>query len=184
MRWLYAWIFKHLGWRVIDRENLPNASKYILLVAPHTSNWDFLVGVGARAEIRFYPRYLAKKELFIWPLGWLFRRLGGYPVERKNKTNFVEQLKDIFNRKDSFILTITPEGTRSFNPNWRTGFFYLAQQTGVPIVPVAFDYSRKEVVIGEAKHAEGQVEPFIQELKTWYSQFKGKLPENGVRLTP
>lgn len=180
MRFLYKFFFKLLGWKVEGQ--LPKEhKKYILIVAPHTSNWDFMVGLGARAVLEFDPKYAGKKELFVWPFGWLFRRLGGFPVERKESTNFVQTMAEIFRDKEEFILTITPEGTRSYSEKWKTGFYYIAKEAQVPILPVAFDYPTKTVVLGELVFADQNVEDVVDHLHDWYSQYKGKNPENGVR---
>ena len=179
MRKIYAFLFKALGWTIEVSWPIPY-KKYILIVAPHTSNWDFLIGVGARAVLGFNPRYAAKKELFVWPMGWLFRKLGGYPVERSAKTNFVQNFTKTFKKESEFILTLTPEGTRSFNDEWKTGFYYLSQSADVPFVPVAFDYKTKRVVMHEPMFTEKTVEETIHYLKTWYSQFEGKNREWGV----
>lgn len=180
MRKFYAFVFDLLGWKIAGEKPAYHIKKYIIIVAPHTSNWDFLVGVGARAKLDFYPRYVAKKELFIGPLSWLFKRLGGYPVDRSSKKNLVDQMVDLFNKEDEFILTITPEGTRKHNPKWKTGFFFIAQKADVPIVPVAFDYANKQVVIGNLLKAEGDIDLFVKNIKNWYSQFTGKHPEQGI----
>lgn len=153
----------------------------MLVVAPHTSNWDFMVGLGARAELKFNPKYIAKKELFFWPLGIILRKLGGYPVERSQSTDFVSEMAMLFDREKEFVLTITPEGTRSYNPNWKSGFFYIAKKANVPVVPVAFDYANKRVVMGAPRKAEGEVEDFIKDLKKWCYQFKGKRQNQGIR---
>ncbi|MCB9262466.1 MAG: 1-acyl-sn-glycerol-3-phosphate acyltransferase [Flavobacteriales bacterium] len=179
MRKLYKFIFKQLGWKVAGR--LPvNHKKYVLVVAPHTSNWDFFVGLGARATFNFWPQYAAKSDLFFWPLGWILKRLGGYPVVRSKNTNFVQSFADIFKKEKEFILTITPEGTRSYNPDWKTGFYYIAKEANVPIVPVAFDYKTKTVTMREPMNTDMSVEETIDELKKWYSHFQGKNPQNGV----
>lgn len=149
-------------------------------MAPHTSNWDFLVGLGARAVLNFDPKYVGKKELFRWPFGGLFKALGGYPVERTKQTNFVQAVANIFEKEDDFILTITPEGTRSRVDNWKTGFYYIAEKANVPILPVAFDYSTKTVVLGELKTTDQDVDTMISDLKQWYRQFRGKHPHKGV----
>ena len=154
-----------------------------MVVAPHTSNWDFLVGVGARAVLNFNPRYAAKKELFVWPIGWLFKRLGGYPVERNINTNFVKNFVEVFNKEEDFILTLTPEGTRSYNDDWKTGFYYLAKAADIPIIPVAFDYPTKTVVMHEPIWANEPVDDLIKKLKRWHSQFKGKNASQGVLKT-
>jgi len=180
LRKIYAFIFKALGWTIDATWPIPY-KKYILIVAPHTSNWDFLVGLGARAVLQFNPQYAAKKELFVWPIGWLFRKLGGYPVERSANTNFVQNFTEIFKNSEEFILTITPEGTRSYKENWKTGFYYLSQSANVPIVPVAFDYKAKRVVMHEPIFTDKPADETIQYLKNWYSQFEGKNPEWGVK---
>ena len=180
MRKIYIFFFKLLGWKIEANWPIPH-KKYLLVVAPHTSNWDFFVGLCSRAVLQFNPRYLAKKELFAWPIGWLFRKLGGYPVERSTNTNFVQNVVAIFNKEDSFILTVTPEGTRSYNDNWKTGFYFIAKEANIPIVPVAFDYKSKTVVIHEPIWTNKPVEEVIYDLKVWFSQFTGKNPEWGVK---
>ncbi len=179
LREIYRFIFKLAGWRTVG--SLPQYKKYIIIVAPHTSNWDFLLGLGSRAVYDFNPRYVGKKELFVWPLGGLFRKLGGYPVERKKNSNFVQSIVEIFNKEEEFILTITPEGTRSYNDNWKTGFYYIAKELDIPIIPVAFDYKNKQVIMGDVVRTTKEVEEVVSDLKVWYSQFEGKNPENGVR---
>jgi 1-acyl-sn-glycerol-3-phosphate acyltransferase len=180
LRRLYIFLFKLFGWKIEVKWPIPY-KKYILIVAPHTSNWDFLIGLCSRAQLRFNPQYAAKKELFVWPVGWLFRKLGGYPVERDTRSNFVQSFVEVFNKEEAFILTLTPEGTRGYNENWKTGFYYIAKQANIPIVPVAFDYKTKRVVIHEPIWAEAPVEEMILDLKKWFSGFTGKNPENGVR---
>lgn len=180
MRSLYTFFFRLLGWKVEGQ--LPkNQKKYILIVAPHTSNWDFLVGLGARAVLHFDPKYAGKKELFVWPFGWLFRRLGGFPVVRNESSNFVQSMADVFREKENFILTITPEGTRSYSANWKTGFYYIAKEANVPILPVAFDYPTKTVVLGELIYATKELDMILKDLHTWHQQYQGKNPADGIR---
>jgi 1-acyl-sn-glycerol-3-phosphate acyltransferase len=180
LRWVYKFLFKALGW-TIEIGRPITQKKCILVVAPHTSNWDFLVGLGARAELNFNPRYAAKKELFAWPFGWVFRKLGGYPVGREASTNFVETVVSVFKKEEEFILTITPEGTRSYNEAWKTGFYYIAKEAEIPIIPVAFDYKSKQVVVHEPMRMTEPVEEVIYKLKKWFSQFEGKNAMKGVK---
>ena len=181
MRKIYQFFFRFSGWTVSGE--LPKEyKKYILIVAPHTSNWDFLIGIGVRAVLDFFPRYVGKKALFVWPIGGLFKKLGGYPVERSKSTNFVQSIVDIFNKEEAFILTITPEGTRDFNDQWKTGFYFIAKQANIPIVPVAFDYKTKTVVISEPIFPIKPVDEMVIDLKKWFSKFEGKIKEYGVRF--
>jgi 1-acyl-sn-glycerol-3-phosphate acyltransferase len=102
-----------------------------------------MVGEWARSKLRFKSWYVAKKEIFIWPFSYLFKALGGYPVDRKKSTHFVDQILEIYNSKEEFNITLTPEGTRDFNPNWKTGFYAIAIKANIPIQMVAFDYVKK-----------------------------------------
>jgi 1-acyl-sn-glycerol-3-phosphate acyltransferase len=175
------WLFESVwGWKV--EGNTPTIPKYLIVVAPHTSNWDFIIGVLIRKFTDgFNPRYLAKKELFVWPLGYFFRALGGYPVERSKNTNFVEGLMKVYNREERFATTITPEGTRRYNVKWKTGFYYVAKNANVPIIKVAFDYGTKTVFIDEPYHITQGVDETIIEFKKYFSQYKGRNPKDGVK---
>lgn len=173
-------LFRLLGWKQIGQ--LPDEKKYLIVVAPHTSNWDFPVGVLFRKQAKgFDPKYVAKKELFIFPLGYFFRWLGGYPVERSKNTNFVDGVVKLYDEKESFITTITPEGTRSYNPNWKSGFYYIAQKANIPILRIAMDYGKKQIVIDDLYYIHGSVEETIVEFKQFFSKYKGKHPNKGVK---
>jgi 1-acyl-sn-glycerol-3-phosphate acyltransferase len=125
-------------------------------------------------------RFLGKSSLFRPPLGWLFRALGGYPVDRNKSSDVVEQVAGIFKKEDHFILAIAPEGTRKKVDKLRTGFYYIAKKAGVPIIPCGFDYQKKEVVIGEPFYPSDDVQEDIAALTTFYSKIKGKNPELGI----
>jgi 1-acyl-sn-glycerol-3-phosphate acyltransferase len=181
MKRLAKWLFESVwGWRVVGP--IPTIPKYLIVVAPHTSNWDFLIGVLFRRYTEgFNPKYLAKKELFTWPIGYLFRALGGYPVERSKNTNFVDSLVEVYNREDKFVTTITPEGTRSYSKKWKTGFYYVAKKANIPLVRVAFDYGTMNVIFSDPYYISKGVEDTVDEFKQYFSQFKGKNPEDGVK---
>lgn len=169
-----------LGWKVNGRK--PDLTKYVIIVAPHTSNWDFFVGWGARNVIGFRPNFLAKNSLFKLPfIGWFLKFIGGVPVDRSKHTNMVDQVVELYKTKEEFIMTITPEGTRSYSPTWKTGFYRIAHQAGVPIVKIGFDYGTKTVFIDEPYYTRGEMEDEIEELKTYFKQFTGRNPENGVK---
>ncbi len=181
LSWLSKFILiKLAGWRV--EGEVPDLKKYLIVVAPHTSNWDFPIGVLFRKFTpNFNPKYLAKKELFVFPFGYFFRWLGGYPVERSKNTNFVDSIVEAYNTNDSFITTITPEGTRSFSPEWKTGFYYIARQAEVPVVRVAIDYSTKRIIVAEPYTITKDLCDTVIEFKKYFSEFKGKNPEDGVK---
>lgn len=179
MKRFYSFCFRLFGWKLKGAK--PDLKKYIIIVAPHTSNWDFFVGLAARSMAEIKSQYLAKKSLFVIPIvGWFMRSVGGHPVDRSKRTNLVDQVVDVFNAQDEFVITITPEGTRSYNPEWKTGFYRIAAKAGVPIVMVAFDYQRKEVVINKPMYVTGDLDADIEKIKAYYRTIPGKYPEKGV----
>ncbi|MFM9945271.1 MAG: lysophospholipid acyltransferase family protein [Bacteroidia bacterium] len=179
LRPLFILIFeKILGWRIVGKK--PDFKKFVMVVAPHTSNWDFMVGSWARSSLRLNAWYVAKKELFVWPLGYLFRALGGFPVDRKKHTNLVDQIVEIFNSQTEFNITITPEGTRSYSPEWKTGFYQIALKANIPIQMVGFDYKKKLVALAEPFFPSGDLNKDMEMMKSYFRQFKGKYPEKGI----
>jgi 1-acyl-sn-glycerol-3-phosphate acyltransferase len=130
LRLLALLLMRLTGWRVEGR--LPDLPKFVLVGAPHTSNWDFLLFLGAVFVLRADVRFMGKAELFRSPLGWFFRYCGGYPVDRKKPTGLVEQMVEAINQADTFILTITPEGTRGYVTDWKRGFYHIATGAGIP----------------------------------------------------
>jgi 1-acyl-sn-glycerol-3-phosphate acyltransferase len=132
-----------IGWKTIGE--LPeNEKKMIIIVAPHTSNWDFIMGVIIRGAMGFRANFLGKKTLFKKPFGFIFNGLGGIPVDRSASQNMVDQVVDIINRRSSFILAIAPEGTRGKVKKWRTGFYYIALKAKIPIIMCQLDYENRE----------------------------------------
>jgi 1-acyl-sn-glycerol-3-phosphate acyltransferase len=180
LRPLYLFLFKLFGWK-INGGFPPELEKYIVAVAPHTSNVDFLVGVAARSILRMKnTKFLAKSPLFKPPFGWIFRWLGGYPVDRSKSADLVQQAADIFNGEEHFILAITPEGTRQKVDKLRTGFYYIAKAASVPIIPCGFDYEKKEVIIGRPFYPSADVVTDIQTLTSFYKSIRGKNPARGI----
>lgn len=178
-RIFYEFWFDLFGWKVQGKK--PELKKYVIVVAPHTSNWDFFVGLAARNIVGLKSNFLAKKSLFDTPIvGWVLRQLGGHPVDRSRNTNMVDQVVALFDAHEEFVMTLTPEGTRSYNPNWKTGFYRIAHQAGVPIVLVGFDYEHKVVEFKEPFYPSGDIEPEIEQIKAYYRTIKGRHPEKGV----
>ncbi|REJ82543.1 MAG: acyltransferase [Bacteroidetes bacterium] len=170
---IFAFIFKILGWK-IEGDVPRDIPKYLIIVAPHTSNWDFFVGLAVRSILKFPSRYLAKKELFIPPFGWIFRKLGGYPVDRSKSTNMVDDVVSIFKKEDSFILAITPEGTRKNVRRWKTGFYHIAVKAGIPIVLSGIDYKLKKVVFSKPMNPCGELEKDAVIIDKFFETFSGK----------
>jgi 1-acyl-sn-glycerol-3-phosphate acyltransferase len=166
------WLFALRGWKVLGPR--PTVPKGIWVIAPHNSNWDFPVGVGARAELRIWIQYLAKKELFTWYAGWLFRLLGGKPVDRSRANNLVDAVVDVLNQHERLHICITPEGTRSNVSKLKTGFYYMALKSGVPLILTGFDYPRKAVVLSEPIYMTGNFDADIRQVYDFFSRIQGK----------
>jgi len=177
---LYLLIFKILGWK-IEGEFPTQVKKYIVAVAPHTSNWDFPLGVMTRSILQMKHTYfLGKDSLFKPPFGWFFRWLGGYPVDRSKNHDMVQQVIKIFNQHENFIIGVAPEGTRKKVEKLRTGFYFIAKGAGIPIIPVGFDFSKKRVVISKPFYPSENQEADFESLKAFYRTMKGKNPELGI----
>jgi 1-acyl-sn-glycerol-3-phosphate acyltransferase len=178
-KFLY-WLLKQFGWK-IDQSAPTNVNKAVVVVGPHTSNWDFIIGKIAFAHYKVNAKFLIKKELFFPPLGWILKALGGIPVDRKRNNNITEQAVRYFRENEKCYLVFTPEGTRSYNPNWKKGFYYIAQSAKVPIYIAYMDYKNKTGGFHSLFEPTGNVDADIKYIKTVLSQFTGKVPENGVR---
>ncbi len=180
MRLIFQWIFKLLGWKITG--DIPvHLRKYIIAVAPHTSSWDFPLGVMTRSILRIErTRFLGKDSLFKPPFGWFFRSLGGYPVDRSGRHDVVQQAVDIFNAHDDFILALAPEGTRKKVEKLRTGFYFIAKGANVPIVPVGFDFATRSIVVGNPMMPTDNFDQDMDYLLTFYRKMKGKNPALGL----
>jgi 1-acyl-sn-glycerol-3-phosphate acyltransferase len=178
-KFLY-WLLKQFGWK-IDKYTPANVNKAVVVMGPHTSNWDFVIGKIAFAHYRVNAKFLIKKELFKPPMGWLLKAMGGIPVDRKKNNNITEQAVRYFNENDKCYLVFTPEGTRSYNDHWKKGFYFIAQNANVPIYIAYIDYKNKKGGFHSLFEPTGNVDADIRYIKTTLSQFTGKVPENGIR---
>lgn len=168
-------LYRLMGWQV--NVQIPLPKKYIIALAPHTSNWDFVLGqLYSRAE-GFRCGFMMKKEWFFWPLGPIFRRMGGVPVQRSKHTSLTDQLADIARRQDTFNLCITPEGTRKPVTEWKRGFYYIALKAEIPILLFGLDYVKKRIVCTRAITPTGDIETQMKEIKDYFREFQGKHPE-------
>ncbi|EFV05380.1 MAG: 1-acyl-sn-glycerol-3-phosphate acyltransferase [Prevotella salivae] len=172
-RWL---LYKKLGWTKCVTVAHPD--KFIICLAPHTSNWDFIIGqLYAQAE-GFKINFLMKREWFFWPLGVIFKSLGGIPVWRSKHTSMTDNLAETAKTKDSFKLCITPEGTRSPNTEWKKGFYFIALKAEIPILLYGVDYEKKKIVCTDSFTPSGNIDEDMPKIKSYFKDFKGKKPEN------
>lgn len=168
---------KIIRWRV--EGSLPtDHKKYVLIVAPHTSNWDFILFIFAVSVLRLQPSVLIKHTLFIGPLGWFLRYCGAIPVNRKQAGSLVTYISDIYAAKEEFVLIITPEGTRSPNAKWKRGFHHVATTAGVPILVVYVDSARRKIGVKGLMQPSEDIDADIQTLKTFFDTKKGLKPQN------
>ncbi|MCO6176346.1 1-acyl-sn-glycerol-3-phosphate acyltransferase [Flavobacterium sp. NRK F10] len=174
---LYKFIFFRLmGWKITGLFPA-DIKKCIIIVVPHTSWNDFFIGVFTRGILNLEMNFVAKKELFTFPLGFYFRWMGGAPLNRAKNENKVDAIASIFDKKEVFRLAIAPEGTRKKVTDWKTGFYYIAQKANVPIMPVAFDYEHKEVKIFEPYYLTSDKDKDFDFLQNLFRGIKGKYPE-------
>lgn len=153
--------------------SIPDVQKAVIIVAPHTSNIDFFVGVAAMFALGIRVTFLGKHTLFFWPLGPVMRWLGGIPVDRRGSSGVVDATVALFRARESLILALAPEGTRSSVSRWKTGFYHVAREAAVPIVPVALDYRDRTVRLGPRFDPTGDLEADLARLGAFYSDAAG-----------
>jgi len=155
----------------------PPGPKSVVLVYPHTSNWDFPLGVLFKARHRMILNWAGKDTLFRWPLKGFFIWLGGVPINRRENTGMIKQLIDIFAQNESFCMCITPEGTRSRSEHWKTGFYQLALATGVPVGLGFIDYGNRRIGIERWISLSGDEETDLALFRAYYADKTGCYPE-------
>ncbi len=171
---LYKLIFCSLfRWKIVGKME-GSIQKSVLMVLPHTSMFDFFVGMFARGIIGLEMHYVAKKEFFRFPFGSWFRWMGGAPLDRTGNRNKVDEIVSIFHKRKIFRMAIAPEGTRSKVETLKTGFYYIALKANVPIIPIAFDYGKKEVNLGQPFYPTGNLESDLKQLMTHFVGATGK----------
>lgn len=172
------------GWKV--ETDAPDIAKYVLVVYPHTSNWDFPIGYLGKMSLALKLRWVGKHTLFHWPYGWLMRALGGISVDRRSRNNVSQQLAEVYCDHDEMIIAITPEGTRSYVPHWKSGFYYIAQAANVPIALAYIDYRRKRMGIGEPFMPSGDIEADFERIRAFFADKTACYPDKAgaVELPP
>ena len=181
-RSLYQFIFFRLmGWKIEGAFD-ENIKKSVAMVLPHTSWHDFYLGIFTRGICNLEINFIGKKELFRFPFGYYFRWMGGEPIDRSTCLNKVDAIVNVFEKLDEFRLAIAPEGTRKKVDELKSGFYYIALKANVPIIPVAFDFGRKRVSIGEPFHPSGNYEADLKILLQHFKGVLGKIPELGFSV--
>ena len=163
------------GWKVRSETNVP--AKFVCVAAPHTSNWDLPFMLAAAYALRLRASWVGKHTIFRFPWGWLFRRLGGIPVDRRAPQSLVNQLAAEFKRRDYLILAVAPEGTRRKVDIWKSGFYHLANESGVPIGLGYLDYEKKTCGLGMFVMPTGNIKEDMDRIRAFYRDIRGKYPE-------
>ncbi len=171
-------LFDWLGFSENVTEPLPD--KCVIALAPHTSNWDFIIGKLYTTAIGENNMFLMKKEWFFWPLGILMKRIGGIPVHRNKKMHVTDTVADQAKQTDVFRICVTPEGTRKANAEWKKGFYYIALKANIPILLYGLDFKTKSIVCTKTIIPNGDVDNQLLEIKDYFRNFTGKNPEQFV----
>jgi 1-acyl-sn-glycerol-3-phosphate acyltransferase len=171
MRKIAQKFLERQGWKTVGP--LPDLDKFVMIAAPHTSNWDllYMLAVGIAMDIRV--NWIGKHTLFEGPFGGIFSKLGGLPVDRRSRNDSVKSIAAHFDARDSLCLAISPEGTRSYTDHWKTGFYYIAKEANVPIVCGFLDYSRKEGGVKKVIWPLDSLEDVMQQCHDVYSPMSG-----------
>ncbi|MBL7843426.1 MAG: 1-acyl-sn-glycerol-3-phosphate acyltransferase [Cyclobacteriaceae bacterium] len=182
-RVLASVILKLMGWKTTPVGSFPvQPKKYVLIVAPHTSGWDFIIGVMYRSVLRLTKsRYLGKAELFRPPFGFFFRWLGGTPVDRSTSQNMVDQVAQLFDQHDELAVALSPEGTRQRVDRLRTGFYNIAKKANVPIVMVGFDFKNKQVIFSDPFYPSEDQQQDFNNILRFLGPVEGKHADKGLK---
>ncbi len=173
-----VFVYRVTGWTAVQ-EN-PPPPKAVIIAAPHTSNWDFLFFFGLCNSLNIKSYWIGKDTLFKWPWGDMMRRMGGIPVDRSKSQNMVEAMVAEFNKRDNFLLTIPPEGTRGSVKQWRTGFYYIALKAKVPLIVGLMDYAKKTGGLGPSFMPSGDYKADMEKLSEFYHSVTPKYPEKAT----
>ncbi len=179
-------LLKILGWKVESKP--PEVPKYVVIVAPHTSNWDFPMALFISWVYRMKGAWLGKAEIFRWPfpLNWFFRKMGGIPVYRDSNQGLVEQAVQVFRERDALVLALAPEGTRAKVEYWKAGFYHIALKAGVPIALGYLDFKRKAGGFGPLYYCTGDEEKDLAFIRAFFDTVTPRHPErrSEVRFRP
>ncbi len=170
--WFARTVLFMMRWKVNGQ--LPDEKKYVLIAAPHTSNWDFVFFMLVIFKLKIPVHWMAKHTLFSWPFKWLMIKLGGISIDRSTKGDTVGTMTRAFSNSDRLVLTIAPSGTRSKTTTWKSGFYHIAHTAEVPIVCGYIDYQKRIVGIGPTFHTTGDIDTDIADIQKFYKPFSGK----------
>lgn len=177
---LGKFLFQLIGWKY-KGEYPGNDKSFVIIIAPHTSNWDVPIGLFLKFWLNIKSSFYVKSEIFFPPLGWLLKALGALPVVRSRSTRFVNHVIEDFRKRKNHRIIITPEGTRKGVDKFKTGFYHIAYGAKVPILPILFDYVNKQITFKDFIYPSGDAKKEIPEIEKMFEGVKGKYPERSFR---
>jgi len=174
MKLLSRLILKLIDWKLDER--VPETQRYVMIAYPHTSNWDFILGMLAKWSMGLPINWVAKHSMFWGPFKPMFIAMGGVPLNREKSTGFIQKNIELFAQREHFILGLMPEGTRSRTDHWKTGFYHIAHGANVPIVFAYMDYKNKIIGIGGMMKTSGDIHADLDIIKDFYKDKIGYKP--------
>lgn len=173
--WIGQALLRLFGWRIVGAP--PARAKMVIVAGPHTSAWDVIIALVGKLALRLDVAFMAKHTLFFWPLGPVLRAFGCMPIDRTGPHNVVDQMTERFAARQAFLLVLAPEGTRSHVDKWKSGFYHIARNAEVPIVPAAIDFGERRVRFGPPVYPSGDIETEVAELKQFIYRARARHPE-------
>lgn len=176
-RWIGRTLLSAMGWKIAGQQ--PNVPKVVIIAAPHTSNWDLILALSAMLAYGMPIFFMMKKEAFFWPLGTLWKKMGGMPIDRKSKNDVTQQIADRFDTEETLWIAITPEGTRSSVPGYRKGYLRIAEAANVPVFLFGVDAKQKVVIFDKFLETTGDVNADAEAHHAYVSaHYNGIKPKN------
>lgn len=169
------------GWKLVGQ--LPPIKKFVVIIAPHTSNWDFFIFVAVKFAFRIKVVFIGKHSIFIGPVGWILRKMGGIPVVRSSAHNVVDTIVAEFNNRDEMIFALSPEGTRSYLDHWKTGFYHIARKAKVPVQTAFLDRPSKVIGWGPLFELTDNKERDLERIAQFYRTKRGFKPASFSKIT-
>ena len=182
MKAFARWLLRCFGWTLVG--DLPDIKKCVIIFAPHTSNWDFIIMYVFKMSTGVRANFLGKHQIFRFPFGWFFRALGGIPVVRHQKHNVVDESVGAFADNERLWLAMAPEGTRSKTDYWRTGFYHIAVGAKVPLLLSFLDSKTKTLGLGPVLHLSGDIEADFADIRAFYQDKHGIRPALASTIAP
>ncbi|MBV1909267.1 MAG: lysophospholipid acyltransferase family protein [Kangiellaceae bacterium] len=177
---LSKFILEFFGWSIIGQP--PTNEKYVIIIAPHTSNWDFFIFILMKFTFQLKVVFIGKHTIFIGPVGWLLRKMGGLPVDRSRAHNVVDTIVDEFNKRENMIFALSPEGTRSYLPNWKSGFYHIARKANIPVQSAFLNMTNKTIGWGPLFELSDDKYSDLERMKQFYQDKKGFKPEKFSKI--